>query len=81
MRLTTTDEPGVVGQVGTILGQHGVSIASCKQRDPHGDNRVDLVIITHEALESELREALGAIDALDVVAEPTHVLHILEETH
>ncbi|MFP6597327.1 MAG: homoserine dehydrogenase [Candidatus Hydrogenedentota bacterium] len=81
LRLTTTDEPGVVGQVGTILGQHGVSIASCKQRDPHGDNRVDLVIITHEALESELREALGAIDALDVVAEPTHVLHILEETH
>lgn len=81
LRLTTKDEPGVVGRVGTILGQHDVSIASCKQRDPHGDNRVDLVIITHDALESELRAALSEIDALDVVTEATHVLRILEETH
>ena len=80
LRLTTYDEPGVVGKVGTILGNHNVSIASCKQRDPHGDNRVHLVIITHEALESELRSALSEIDALKVVAETTHVLRILEET-
>ncbi len=81
LRLTTQDIPGVLGQVGTILGEHHVSIASCKQRDPHGDNRVHLIIITHNAVEAELRAALNDIDALDVVAEPTHVMRILEENN
>jgi homoserine dehydrogenase len=81
LRLTTKDEGGVLGEVGTILGNHNVSVASCKQRDPHGDNLVHLVIITHEALESELRDALTEIGALAVVTESTHVLRILEETN
>ena len=81
LRLSTTDEPGVVGQVGTILGNHNVSIASCKQRDPKGSSSVDLIIITHTALESELRDALAKIDNLDCVSNPTNVLRILEESN
>lgn len=80
LRLTTRDEPGVLGTVGTILGDHGVSIASCKQRDAHGADTVHLIVITHEATESFLRAALAKIDALDEITEATHVLRILEET-
>ena len=36
LRLTTNDQAGVLGKVCTILGEHGVSSASCIQRDPHG---------------------------------------------
>ncbi|MFP6582401.1 MAG: homoserine dehydrogenase [Candidatus Hydrogenedentota bacterium] len=81
LRLTTRDEPGVLGTVGTILGDYGVSVASCKQRDAHGADIVHLIIITHEATESFLRDALVKIDALDEVTEKTHVLRILEETN
>ena len=79
LRLTTKDQPGVLGTVGKILGDAGVSIASCKQRDAHGADTVHLIIITHEADEASLRKALAEIDALDITAEPTHVLRILEE--
>jgi hypothetical protein len=40
---------------------------------------VHVVIMTHNALESDLRSALARIDALDVVVEATHVLRVLAE--
>lgn len=78
LRLTTEDEAGVLGKVCTILGDHGVSIASCIQKDPHGENSVHVVMMTHETVESSLRDALEKVDALDVVSESTHVLRVLE---
>ena len=81
LRLTTQDISGVIGKVGAILGEHEVSITSCKQRDTHGDNHVHLIIITHNAVEAELRAALTEIDALDCVVKPTHVMRILEENN
>jgi homoserine dehydrogenase len=79
LRFTTADETGVLGRICTILGEHKISIASCSQKDPHGENSVHVVIMTHNALESELRSALARIDALDVIIEPTHVLRVLAE--
>ncbi len=79
LRMTTVDEKGVLGDLFTILGDHGISIASCNQKDPHGENRVHVVLMTHEAVESSLRAALTKIDALDVIIEPTHVIRVLQE--
>ena len=79
LRLTTRDDPGVLGTVCTLLGDHGVSIASCIQKDPHGEDSVHVVMMTHETVESSLRAALSTIDGLDVVNEPTHVIRMLEE--
>jgi homoserine dehydrogenase len=80
LRLTTKDQSGVIGQLGTILGKHDVSIASFTQKDPHGDNSVHLVMVTHDAQESKLRAALAEIDSLtDTVLAPTHVLRILKD--
>jgi homoserine dehydrogenase len=79
LRFTTADQTGVLGRICTILGEHKISIASCLQKDPHGENSVHVVIMTHNALESDLRSALARIDALDVVVEATHVLRVLAE--
>lgn len=79
LRLNIEDSPGILGKVGMILGNHGVSVASCMQKDPHGEPFVHLVIMTHETVEADLRTALEEIDALSVVAEATHVLRILPE--
>jgi len=79
LRFTTADQTGVLGRICSILGEHNISIASCLQKDPHGENSVHVVIMTHNALESDLRSALARIDALDVVVEPTHVLRVLAE--
>lgn len=79
LRLTTLDVPGVFGTIGTLLGKHEISIASCIQKDPHGENSVHVILMTHEARESAVREAVAAIDALDVITEPTHVLRVLDQ--
>lgn len=79
LRMTTLDEKGVLGGIFTILGEHGISIASCNQKDPHGENRVHVVLMTHEAVESSLRAALAEIDGLDTIIGPTHVIRVLQE--
>ncbi|MCC6490595.1 MAG: homoserine dehydrogenase [Candidatus Hydrogenedentes bacterium] len=79
LRLTTLDRPGVLGKICTILGAHGVSIASCIQKEKHEVNRVHVVLMTYSTVESDLRDALGEIDALDVIHEPTHFLRVWDE--
>ena len=77
LRLTTLDKPGVLGRVCTILGNHGVSIASCIQKEEHEVKPVHVVLMTHETKESALRAALAEIDGLDFIREETHILRVL----
>ncbi len=77
LRLTTRDMPGVLGKVCTILGAHGVSIASCIQKERHETDLVHVVMMTHETVESALREALDEIDIHDFIGEDTHVLRVM----
>ena len=77
LRLTTEDHPGVLGQVCTILGRHGVSIASCIQKSQSESAPVHVVLMTHETIESGLMAALAEIDQLSFITEPTHVLRAL----
>ena len=77
LRLTTEDRPGVLGFICTILGNHGVSIASCIQKEEEIDDFVHLILMTHETIESGLRSALAEIDGLDFIGETTHVLRVL----
>ena len=76
LRLTTADKPGVLGKVCTLLGQHGVSIASCAQKGASSD-LVHVVLMTHETTEDALRSALIEIDAQDFIGEETFVLRVL----
>jgi len=77
VRLTTVDKPGVLGKVGTILGRHGVSVASCIQKEIHEDAFVHLILMTHETIESSLHAALSEIDGLDIIGEKTQILRVL----
>lgn len=79
LRMTVLDRPGVFGQAATILGKHGVSIASCFQKDPLGEEAVHMILMTHTTQESSLREALTEVSALDEVTEPTFVIRVTED--
>lgn len=80
LRLSATDEPGVLAQVTAALGRHGISVAAVLQREPDGETkRVPVVITTHLALEANMRAALHEIDALATIAPPTVCLRILDQ--
>jgi homoserine dehydrogenase len=73
LRFGVVDQPGVLGQLMTILGAHRVSIAQVVQRT--GDP-VWVVVVTHEAREGNVRAALTEINSLAVVREHARVIRI-----
>ncbi len=77
VRLTAEDHPGVLGQVCTILGRHGVSIASCIQKNQADMAPVHIVLMTHETVESGIVAALAEINQLDCITEPAQLLRTL----
>lgn len=77
LRFTTADHPGVLGRICTLLGKHGVSIASLIQKEEDETTNAHVVLMTHETVESSVMAAKSEIDALECIIEPTHVLRVL----
>jgi len=75
-RFSALDSPGVLSKISGILGKHQISIAAVIQKGRHAQESVPLVMITHEAIESNVRKALNEIDNLDVVLAPTPLIRI-----
>ncbi|RIK78818.1 MAG: homoserine dehydrogenase [Planctomycetota bacterium] len=68
LRVIVEDHPGVLAQVTTVLGKHGISIASVLQREPiEAQGVVPLVIMTHETSEGDAARACEEIDGLPPV--------------
>jgi homoserine dehydrogenase len=76
LRFGVNDQPGVLGQLMTILGAHGVSIAQVVQDAKASP--VAVVVLTHEAREGGVRAALDEIDALPIVQQPARLIRIAE---
>jgi homoserine dehydrogenase len=74
-RFLALDKPGVLSKISGVLGKHQISISAVIQKGRHTDS-VPLVMITHEALESNVRKALEEIDKLDIVLAPTVLIRI-----
>ncbi len=80
MRFDVQDHPGVLGQVTSLLGEQGISIASVIQHEV-GDGpakTVPLVMMTHAAKESAATAAMTQIAALPTVADTPERLRILD---
>lgn len=63
LRFEVSDVPGVLGRVATLLGKHGVSVASMLQRP--GNGSASMVIDTHEATERSIQAALEEVGRLE----------------
>jgi homoserine dehydrogenase len=66
VRLQASDQPGVIGHIGTCFGEAGVSIQSIVQFEANSD-ATEIVVITHAVLEARFRQALATITALPEV--------------
>jgi homoserine dehydrogenase len=79
LRLTCRDEPGVMGQVSQVLGQHGISLSAILQRETDDGQFVPVVITTHQASEGPMRASIEAIDRLPTVVPPSMCLRIIDQ--
>ncbi len=77
LRLTAADQPGVLAQVATVLGDADISIRSVIQMDTDETaGQADLVIMTHSALEANMQEAVSRLRSLDVVVELDNLIRV-----
>jgi homoserine dehydrogenase len=69
MRMRVVDRPGVLADITRILADRGVSIDAMVQKEPsEGEDRVDIIMLTHETREKQINAAIAAIENLAVVS-------------
>ncbi len=76
LRFTVQDSPGVLAAITSHLSSQGISIASVIQKEEHPETGVPVILLTHKAVEKNLRAALSAIEAMPSVMAPTQVIRI-----
>lgn len=70
LRFFTRDIPGVLTKISGVLADYGISISSMVQLETHEkDNYVPIVLLTHEALEKSMEQALKKILQFEFVRE------------
>jgi|HubBroStandDraft_6_1064221.scaffolds.fasta_scaffold20004_3 homoserine dehydrogenase len=80
LRFQVHDAPGVLARLAGALGEARVSIEQMVQEGGGGSTGVpvEIVMLTHEAVERDVRGALDAIMRSGVVASPPRLLRIQE---
>jgi homoserine dehydrogenase len=61
------DKPGVLADVTRILADSKISIEAMVQKEPGKEKRVDIVMLTHQALEKNVNRAIARIEKLSTV--------------
>ena len=71
LRLRVADQAGVLAKVTGLLADSAISIDAVLQREAgEGENQTDLIILTHECVESRMNAALASMQSLSTVLGP-----------
>jgi homoserine dehydrogenase len=69
LRMRVYDRPGVLADITRILADCAISIEAMLQKEPaEGESQVDIVMLTHRALEKDVDQATARIERLPSVA-------------
>ncbi len=75
IRLLTEDSPGILSQISGVLGKHEISIASVIQKEVNAEF-VPLIIVTHEANESNMMNCIAEIEQFSFVKEKVVIIRV-----
>jgi homoserine dehydrogenase len=68
LRMRVVDKPGVLADITRLLARSRISIDAMVQKEPaEGESRVDIVMLTHRALEKNVDQAMARIERLSTV--------------
>jgi homoserine dehydrogenase len=68
LRMRVLDQPGVLARITRILADSRISIEAMVQKEPgEGEKRVDIVMLTHRAIEKHVDAAMARIEKLPTV--------------
>jgi homoserine dehydrogenase len=68
LRMRVVDKPGVLADITRILADCRISIDAMVQKEPaEGERQVDIVMLTHRAIERDVNQAMAKIEKLKSV--------------
>jgi homoserine dehydrogenase len=79
MRFSALDRPGVLSKISGILGRNGISISAVIQKGRQVNGAVPVVMMTHEAREKSVHQALKEIERLGVILGKTVFIRVENE--
>lgn len=80
LRFAAVDRPGVLSQISGILAKYNISIAAVIQKGRGERGAVPIVMLTHEAREADIQQAVAEITQLEVIREKAILVRI-EDPH
>lgn len=78
LRFTVMDKPGVFAKIASVLSQHDISIAAALQQEAQDESHVSILLLTHNAKEKAVKDAIDEIDKLKITTQKTVRLRIEE---
>lgn len=75
-RFTTLDQPGVIGELGTIFGRYSVSLETIFQQNRSG-KYAQVIVITHTVREADFWQAIREIKELPTLQTVGAILRVL----
>jgi homoserine dehydrogenase len=79
-RFSALDSPGVLSKIAGILGEHEISISSVIQEGREVAGSVPIIMLTHEANESNVQKAISLIDELEFLTDKTVLIRVNEQS-
>lgn len=76
LRFAATDQAGVLAHIAGVLGHFNISIAAMIQPERQIGGAVPIVIVTHEAREADIRNALAQIDTSPMIRDVSRFVRI-----
>ncbi len=77
LHFSVKDEPGVLARIASRLATQRISIAAVQQHEQNDQGKpVPLVIVTHQAREADLKDAIAEIDRNPATLAPTRLIRI-----
>jgi homoserine dehydrogenase len=68
LRMRVLDRPGVLADITRILADREISIEAMIQKEPsEGQDRTDIILLTHKSVERQVVDAIAHVEALPTV--------------
>lgn len=77
LRLEVRDHPGVIGQIGTIFGNHNVSIQSIMQSGT-SQKQASVIVMTQSVTSANMTNAMSELEARNLLLSKAACLPIME---